>query len=141
MGTKCKKQFLNIYHHKCWRNELTITSLVLLVSFVIILYFDLQYSIKPTDILVEANGYLLDLFVFGVLILFFNKLIEKRRIKQHYHEEIDDYRDWIAEGSKFRIIGNIKRLAKLGETCLDLNRCYLAISPDCYTNAQLRLDA
>jgi hypothetical protein len=44
----------------------------------------------------------------------------------NYHEEIDDFRHWKSEESTYRILGDIKRLSKLGETKFDLNSCPLS---------------
>jgi hypothetical protein len=66
------------------------------------------------SILVEAHGLLFDIFVFGILIVFFNKMGEKRRNIKRWQEEIDDFRGWNSEEAKFRIVGNIKRLNRNG---------------------------
>ena len=51
---------------------------------------------------------------------------KKRDLIRHYHEEIEDFRDWKSEEATYRILGNIKRLHRLGETTFDLNRCNLS---------------
>ncbi len=66
------------------------------------------------------------LFFFGIIV---QVIKEKERIPNlisNYHEEIDDFRDWKSEEATYRILGNVKRLSKLGETKFDLNRCPLS---------------
>lgn len=105
--------------------ELTIPILIAALVAVIIVALDYHYGISWPDVQVEAHGLMMDLFVFGVLILTFNKFKDRSNLKRHYHEEIEDYRDWKSDESKYRILGNIKRLARLGEQKFDLNRCNL----------------
>ena len=106
-------------------SELAISILVAGIVFTVVAWLDYCYGINWSDVLVEAHGLLMDIFVFGILILIFNKIREKKNLERHYHEEIDDFRDWKSEEAKYRILGNIKRLTRLGERCFDLNRCYL----------------
>jgi len=63
-----------------------------------------------------------------VAISIFQIITEAKRVPDliaHYHEEIDDFRDWKSDEAKFRILANIKRLSNLGEEKFDLNRCDL----------------
>lgn len=48
-------------------------------------------------ILVESHGMLLDILVFGILILWLNRIGEKRLEIRRYEEEINDYRDWTGD--------------------------------------------
>ena len=82
------------------------------------------------NLCVEAHGMLLDILVFGVLILFLNKLvgkrIEKRTENQRYLDEIDDFRGWESKEAAYRIAGNLKRLKRNGyKGEIDLSNCYL----------------
>ncbi len=68
----------------------------------------------------------------GVLLVFVavSQLIIETKKKpdliRQYHEEIEDFRDWKSEEASYRILGNIIRLAKLGQTSFDLNRVNLS---------------
>ncbi len=71
--------------------------------------------------------------VFALILLFVGLIVQLFREKartpnliSNYHEEIDDFRDWKSEEATYRILGDIKRLSKLGETKFDLNRCPLS---------------
>lgn len=77
------------------------------------------------DILVEANGMLFDLLVFGILLSVYEALREKREKIERLHEEIDDYREWDEKEAMYRIVGAVKRLNKLGVTNIDLSDCFL----------------
>jgi len=75
--------------------------------------------------LVEANGMVFDLLVFGVLLSIYEALREKRDKIERLHEEIYDYRGWDEKEATFRIVGAVKRLNKLGVSKIDLHRCFL----------------
>ena len=75
------------------------------------------------DLLVEANGMVFDLLVFGILLSIYERLREKRDKIERLHEEIDDYRGWDEKEAMFRIVGAVKRLKKLGVTYINLSRC------------------
>lgn len=68
----------------------------------------------------------MDIFVFGILILWINKIRDRKILKLRYHEEIDDFRDWKSNEAKYKILANIKRLSRLNEKKIDVNRAYLA---------------
>jgi len=76
-------------------------------------------------IIIEYVGMLFDIFVLGIIFSIFYKFTERKRDIKRYLEEIDDYRGWESDEAKFKIIGNIRRLNKLGFTRIDLSRCYL----------------
>lgn len=58
------------------------------------------------SVLVEAHGLLFDIFIFGILIVFFNRIGERRRNIARWQEEIDDFRGWDEKEATFRIVGN-----------------------------------
>lgn len=91
---------------------------VYLAAFVLIIAFGVVASwtnekyfdpIFRENILVEAHGMLLDIFVIGVIILMLNQMGEKQRTIQRYQDEIDDFRKWESEEAAHRIAGNIKK--------------------------------
>lgn len=86
------------------------------------------------DLLVEANGMVFDLLVFGILLSIYEKLREKRDKIERLHEEIDDYRGWEEKEAKYRILGAMKRLNKEGIYYTDLHSCFLAESQFSETN-------
>ena len=87
------------------------------------------YLVRGIDfwgaILVEAHGMLLNIFVFGILLIMLNKKRSKRSSIEKYKDEIDDFRDWHTEEAAFRIRGNIRRLNQRGVHKIDLRRCFL----------------
>jgi uncharacterized protein YjbI with pentapeptide repeats len=110
--------------------QLLTTSIVLFfVSMLVILLSFPHYIGKDNhfyeNLLVEAHGMIFDLLIIGLLLVWLNKIGEKRiRIKRH-QEEIDDFRHWINEEASFRIAGDIKRLNKDDVFNLELFNCNL----------------
>ena len=78
------------------------------------------------DILVEANGMVFDLFVFGILLSVYESLREKRGAIERLIEEIDDYREWDEKEATYRIAGAVRRLNKRGVTKIHLTACFLS---------------
>ena len=78
------------------------------------------------NVLVEAHGMLFDILIIGILILFLNRLAEKRITNQRYIDEIDDFRGWQHEEATHRIAGNIKRLERNRfKGIINLSDCFL----------------
>lgn len=84
------------------------------------------YLFDNTDLIQKYfPSLLLDILVFGILIVVFNKIWEKRRNIRRWQEEIHDYSGWNEPEAKFRIVGNIKRLNRNRITKIDLEGCFL----------------
>ncbi len=99
------------------------TLLVVIISLLSNVYTGQQFW---ENLLVEAHGMLFDVLVIGVIILFLNKLAEKRVDNRRYLEEIDDFRGWKDKEAAYRIAGNLKRLKRNGyKGKIDLRNCYL----------------
>ncbi|MEM7657262.1 MAG: pentapeptide repeat-containing protein [Bacteroidota bacterium] len=96
------------------------------LAMVIILALDFVIRPDEKDILVEAHGMLFDILLFGIILAIFDSVTEKRTTIRRYLEEVDDFREWESEEAKSRIIGNLKRLIRLGVNEFDLSDCYLA---------------
>jgi hypothetical protein len=77
------------------------------------------------NLLGEVHGLAFDVIIFGILIVVFNKQIEKRSNIKRWQEEIDDYRGWKEPEATYRIVGNIKRLNREQISKLDLRDCFL----------------
>ena len=105
---------------------ITIIVGIFLISIITVLDIKYLETSNGRDVLIEAHGLLFDIFVFGVLLAYLNKFLEKKQRSERYKEEIDDFRGWEEKEAKYRILGNIKRLNKLGFGRIDLNNCYLA---------------
>jgi len=99
--------------------------IVTIIATISIVILDISNTIKPYDILVELNGLVFDLFIFGILITTYEAVKEKKEKITRYKEEINDYRHLENELSSYRIIGTIKRLLELGEKEIDLSFSYL----------------
>lgn len=84
-----------------------------------------HYKIDLPNIIVEANGMLFDLIVFGVLLSFYDYQKTREQKIEHEKNIIDDFRGWDSQEGVLRTVGAIKRLNKLGETNLNLRGCFL----------------
>ena len=77
------------------------------------------------DLLVEANGVVFDLLVFGILLSVYESLRAKKANIDRFTEEIDDYRGWDEREASYRIAGLLRRLNKEKKYSIDLSNCYL----------------
>ncbi|TAE25504.1 MAG: pentapeptide repeat-containing protein [Candidatus Kapaibacterium sp.] len=102
---------------------LVIAVIVISLSLFQNIYSDRNFQI---NLISEAHGVLFDILILGILMLWLNRLGEKRSEQKKYHEEIDDFRKLESIEAKQRIIGNIRRLNKHGVSKIDLRNCYLA---------------
>lgn len=109
--------------------QLSLAIFWIALSLTILLSWAIQ---KPTDydsfsegVLVEMVGMLFDILLLLLLFNWINEKGERKRRIQQLEDEIDDFRGWDEKEAMFRIVGNIKRLNRLGVVKLDLTRCFL----------------
>jgi uncharacterized protein YjbI with pentapeptide repeats len=118
----------NLYQRVIEKPILTSFCVLLFVGAIVVslsIYLKLYDLGSPREFLVEAHGMILDIVVFGIVILWLEKMRDKRITIRRYQDEIDDFRFWKADEAAYRIKGNIIRLNKLGVTRIDLHSCYL----------------
>lgn len=84
--------------------------LVLLIILDITTYTDDLWG----NILSELHGMLFDILVIVIGLEWIHSLGERRRRIRRYQEEIDDYLGWKLPEASRRIVGNIRRLNRLG---------------------------
>jgi len=77
------------------------------------------------NLFAEAHGFLAEVVVFGIIIVLITKRNERKADIKKWREEIDDYRGWDEKEAMYRIVGNIRRLNKLGIADISLSRCFL----------------
>lgn len=108
-----------------------------LISFVVFLLvagvlvpLSLDYWLESADFLVnvvaEAHGMLMDLLVFGCLLLWLDQKAERQRRIERYRNAIDDYLGWETEEAMYRIVGNVRRLNREGAVPETLKDAYLS---------------
>lgn len=78
-----------------------------------------------TNVLAEAHGMLMDLLVFGVLLLWFDQKAERQRRVERYRNAIEDFLGWETAEAMYRISGNIRRLNREGAVPETLKDAYL----------------
>lgn len=78
-----------------------------------------------TNVLAEAHGTLLDLLLFGCLLLWFDQKAERRRRIEKYTNAINDLLGWDSDMATYRIVGNIRRLNREGVPPERLKGAYL----------------
>ena len=102
---------------------LLITSSAIIIALIIDFYIDKQFSFH--DIFVEFHGLVFDLFVFGIIIVIYDKIKSKKDKVTRYMEELDDYRYWKSEEASFKIMGLLRRLVDNGQKEINLVCCHL----------------
>lgn len=103
--------------------------LVFLAGAGVVVPSSLEYWLNEPEFLLnvfaEAHGVLLDLLLFGCLLLWFEQKAERKRQIETYTNAINDLLGWEADMAKYRIIGNIRRLNREGAAPETLKDAYL----------------
>ena len=132
-----RKKLYNLAINKPWLFYLIAFVFFSIILAIIDYFLGFTSSEDWKGVLTEAHGMLLDIIVFGILVSIYEKyrsiklreneelLLKSKKINR-YKEEIDDYRFSNSEIARMRILGNIKRLNKLGSHELDLSDCNLS---------------
>lgn len=110
--------------------EVILGLILLLVLGLFVVYLSLSMGenykgLHLKNILIEAHGLIFDIFVFGVIVIIFNKIAERRRNIRRWKEEIDDFRGWDEKEAMHRIVGKIRRLNEQKISEIDLRNCFL----------------
>jgi hypothetical protein len=103
--------------------------LVFLMGAGVVVPSSLEYWLNEPEFLLnvfaEAHGVLLDLLLFGCLLLWFEQKAEWKRQIETYTNAINDLLGWESDMAKYRIIGNIRRLNRKGAVPETLKDAYL----------------
>ncbi len=91
-------------------------------------FLDQEYPLTGKDIVVEAHGMLFDILLFGIILAIYDRITRHREDVQRYLEEIDDFRGWEGKEATYRIVGNIRRLNRMGVSKLSLKDANLAVA-------------
>lgn len=112
-------------------------------SIIIVVFSLFKYGYNEKffeNIVIEAHGMLFDILIIGIFIFALHKIGEKRLKREldvkRYQEEIRDFSYWDEKEAIFRIVGNIRRLNRLGITRIDLSDCYLEKANLSYFNLE-----
>jgi len=100
--------------------------LIALVTIVdIIFHFCFSVGGNVKNVWLNIHASIVEVFLLGLFITWFNRLTEKKRNIQGWIEEIDDYRGWKEPEAAYRIRGAIKRLNNENISEINLNGCNL----------------
>ena len=103
--------------------------LVFLVGAGLVIPLSLEYWLNEPEFLLnifaEAHGVLLDLLLFGCLLLWFDRKAERRRRIEKYTNAINDLLGWKHEMATYRIVGNVRRLNREEAPPETLKEAYL----------------
>lgn len=77
------------------------------------------------NITAEIHGTLMDLLLFGCLLLWLDQKADRHRRIRRYRDAIEDFLGWESAEATHRIIGNIRRLNREGVTPETLKNAYL----------------
>jgi uncharacterized protein YjbI with pentapeptide repeats len=97
----------------------------LILLFIDVLTGDIYKKEFWENVLVEAHGMYMDIILFGIIFTLYEKFTSGHNSIQELRQEIDDYREWADSEARFRILGCIRRLLKLGVNDIDLSNCNL----------------
>lgn len=104
--------------------------LVFLVGAGVVVPLSLDYWLNEPEFLLnvfaEAHGVLLDLLLFGCLLLWFDQKADRKRRIKTYTNAISDLLGWESEMATYRIVGNIRRLNREGAVPASLKNAYLS---------------
>ncbi len=96
--------------------------MVFMVAATLVLYLNKVTNVTLAEFVLELNGFMLDVFVFGVLIVWLNKKREQNSRQQSYVEQLEDFRFWKSEEGVNRKIGILRRLQENNFEIPPLNR-------------------
>jgi len=106
--------------------------LLAIVVGALLLIYDARYLLSFGDgwnyinnIMVEAHGLFFDLMVLGFLISIYERRRQKKEAIEREKNLIDDFRGWNEKEAMYRIVGAVKRLNRLGESKIQLLKCFL----------------
>lgn len=104
--------------------------IVFLIGAGVVVSLSLDYWLNEPEfllnVLAEAHGVLLDLLLFGCLLLWFDQKAERKRRIEKYTNAINDLLGWDAEMARYRIVGNIRRLNREETAPETLKDAYLS---------------
>ena len=112
---RLRSKVLHLLNQARQAGDLAIGLMVSVAVLLILILLDIAFVEKLPDflvngVLVEAHGLLMDILVFGCLLVWFTHRRETRERIRRYKEELEDYRTWGDEEGVRRKAGIIKRL-------------------------------
>lgn len=104
--------------------------LVFLVGAGIVGPLSIDYWLNEPEFLLnvaaEVHGVLLDLLLFGCLLVWFDQKAERKRRIEKYTNAINDLLGWKSEMATYRIVGSVRRLNRENAAPETLKDAYLS---------------
>jgi len=93
--------------------------MVFIVTSAVVVPLSIPFWLRQPDgfsinVMSEAYGTLFDLLIIGWLLLWLNKMADRRQQKMRYREEIEDALGWRSPVAAHRIVSNVRRLNRSG---------------------------
>ena len=123
---------------KRWFQDNPVMILIILGALIIIPLFIVDYrlGVESKDFYINLTTSAIEVFFLGLVIIFYNKLSERKDRIKRYREEIDSYRPWKEDEATYRICGLVRNLNNLQVSDIDLSDCYLSKAPLSEANFQ-----
>lgn len=117
-------ELLRVQHPVWLSTGLFLGLTAVLAPWLVDLWYDDPQSFVENTVY-QFQGLLLDVLIFGCLLLWIDRRAERRRRIERYRNAIMDYRGWQSDEAMFRTVGNIRRLNQEGVTPETLRNAFL----------------
>lgn len=108
-----------------WRKPIFYYLFGFLIIGSIVLFFDWIYWGNLPCLLVEANGFLIDILFFGIALSIYEHYKKRNDDIERWQEEIYDFSGWKEDEAMYRNVGNIRRLVRSRKSNIFLMGSYL----------------
>lgn len=123
-----KNWWTNLWQEICaegWFGPIPIATVIAIVLILVLWALSGWYGGDRGEIFrgiyIEAGGAVLDIGVFGIILVVLAAMTSRRREITRQMELIDDYKKWDSDEARYRIAGAIRRLKRLNCTAIDFS--------------------
>ncbi len=114
-------RFRSLFERTAAERPVLLAFLVVVAATLVVIPLSLPFYLDSStnfweNIVAEMHGVLFDLLLIGWFLFWLNKVAERRIRSNRYREEIEDYLGWRSNEATLRIVGNVRRLNRLGVT-------------------------
>lgn len=114
-------RFRSLFERTAAERPVLLAFLVVVAATLVVIPLSIPFYLDNStnfweNIVAEMHGVLFDLLIIGWFLFWLNKVAERRIRSNRYREEIEDYLGWRSNEATLRIVGNVRRLNRLGIT-------------------------